>query len=136
LKFLFDTNVISELAKAEPDRHVAEWFARLDMENCFISVITLGEIRKGVDALPLGRRRRQLAQWLERDLTAQFEGRILDVDLPTADLWGSLGASTKGPLSAIDALIAATALVHKLKLVTRNAQDFEYPGLSVINPWN
>ena len=132
---LFDTHVVSELAKQEPNPRVAEWLTKLNGENIYISVITLGEIRKGIDSLADGRRQRQLTQWLERDLLTQFEGRILNVDGRIADLWGRLGAKAKRPLPAIDALIAATALAHKLKLVTRNTRDFDYPGLAVINPW-
>lgn len=132
---LLDTNVISELAKAEPHPKVADWFLKLGPNQAFISVITLGEIRRGVDALPDGRRRQALDRWLDQDLPEQFEGRILGVDRRVAELWGSLGAKAKRPLPAIDALIAATAMAHKLKLVTRNTKDFDYSGLGIINPW-
>lgn len=136
MNYLFDTNVVSELARIEPDPRVAEWFTKLGAGSVFVSVITLGEIRRGIEALPEGGRRKRLTQWLESDLPAQFEDRVLDIDRKTADLWGCLGARARRPLPAVDALIAATALVHKLKLVTRNTRDFEYPGLSVINPWD
>lgn len=136
MRLLLDTNVVSELAKVEPNRRVTDWFSKLDQEGIYVSVITLGEIRKGIELLIEGSRRRQLTLWLERDLTDQFEGRILNIDWRVADLWGSLSSKSKRTLPAVDGLIAATALVHKLKLVTRNTKDFDYPGLSVINPWD
>jgi predicted nucleic acid-binding protein len=135
VRVLFDTNVVSELAKVEPAPKVAAWVAGLDPADIHLSVITLGELRKGVDSLAEGKRRQALSRWLDLDIPAQFEGRILPIDARVADLWGSLLAKAKRPLPALDGLIAATALAHRLKLVTRNAKDFEYPGLSVVDPW-
>lgn len=135
MSYLVDTNVLSELRRRQPDQGVVEWFAQRPARVLFLSVLTLGEIRKGVEALSDGDRRLKLLDWLETDLPAFFAGRILPVDLPVADRWGRLLAEMQRPLPAIDSLLAATALHHELRLVTRNQKDFAYPGLEVINPW-
>lgn len=101
----------------------------------FLSVLTLGEIRKGLESVSDGERRLKLLDWLEIELPAFFTGRILSVDIPVADCWGRLQAEARRPVSAVDSLLAATALRHELRLVTRNEKDFAYPGLEVINPW-
>jgi toxin FitB len=135
LSYLIDTNVLSELRRREPDAGVVEWFAARPATTLYLSVLTLGELRKGVEAMPAGERRLRLLDWLEVDLPAFFSGRILIVDLPVADRWGRLQAEAGRPLPAIDSLLAATALQHGLHLVTRNSRDFAYPGLDVLNPW-
>lgn len=135
MSYLVDTNVLSELRRREPDVGVVEWFSKRPARVLFISVLTLGEIRKGVEALSDGERRLKLLDWLETELPVFFAGRILAVDIPVADRWGRLLAEVRRPLSAVDSLLAATALHHELRLVTRNARDFVYPGLEVINPW-
>ena len=101
----------------------------------FLSVLTLGEIRKGLERVSDGERRLKLLDWLEIELPAFFTGRILSVDIPVADRWGRLQVEVGRPVPAVDSLLAATALHHELRLVTRNEKDFEYPGLEVINPW-
>ena len=101
----------------------------------YLSALTLGEIRKGVENVPDRERRLKLLDWLEIELPAFFSGRILSVDVPVADRWGRLQAEAKRPVSVVDSLLAATALHHELRLVTRNEKDFVYPGLEVINPW-
>ena len=136
MKYLFDTNVVSQLAKQEPHRKVAEWLSKIDQESFYISVITVAEIRNGVDSLPEGKKRQALTTWLERDLPMQFAGRVLAVDLEVADRWGNSASGAKGPFSAMDGLISATALVHRMELMTRNTRDFAVPGLRVINPWS
>ena len=137
--FLLDTNVLSEFnRRGEPDRLVRQWLEAADTDCLHISVLTLGEIRLGVELLPPSKRRTQLEQWLDRDLPEWFEGRILPVDQSIADRWGMLRAQArmKGrPLSVIDALLAATALQHSLTLVSRNVSDFAVVGLAVVNPW-
>ena len=100
-----------------------------------MSVLTLGEIRKGIDMLPDNDRKFVLLDWLEVDLPSFFIGRILAVDVSVADRWGRLIAQAGRPMPAIDSLLAATAIHYGLKLVTRNAHDFEFTGLEVINPW-
>jgi hypothetical protein len=140
MSYLIDTNVISELRRKQPDANVVAWFAVRPVQSIFLSVLTLGEIRKGIESLgntsvdPV--RRQALADWLEVDLPTFFLGRVLSVDLPVSDRWGHLQAQARRPLPAIDSLLAATALHHNLSLVTRNARDFAGFGLNVINPWH
>jgi toxin FitB len=135
MSYLLDTNVISELVRPKPARVVLDWFENIPSEALHISVLTLGEIRKGVEQMPDGLRREKLRLWLEHDLVDWFGKRVLPVDMPIADRWGRLLALVGRPVPSIDSLLAATALHHELRLVTRNQKDFDYPGLQVINPW-
>lgn len=135
MSYLLDTNVISELVRPKPAKVVLEWFENIPSEALHISVLTLGEIRKGIEQMPDGVRREKLRIWLEHDLTDWFGTRILQVNMPVADRWGRILALAGRPLPSIDSLLAATALHHELRLVTRNQKDFSYPGLEVINPW-
>jgi toxin FitB len=135
LSYLIDTNVLSELKRKEPQPSVASWVANRSPSLLYLSVLTLGEIRKGIEALSDSTRKRDLTDWLETDLLNFFSGRILSVDTQVADRWGQIVASAGRPLPAIDSLIAATAIEHGLCLVTRNSKDFQYPGLEIINPW-
>jgi predicted nucleic acid-binding protein len=135
--YLLDTNCVSELVKPRPQASVTEWLDATDETILFLSVLTLGEIRKGVAALPQGKRRTRLETWLEVDLQTRFAGRILPIDAAIADRWGSIAADSKRKgkaLPVIDGLLAATALHHNLTVVSRNAADF--PNLSVLDPWN
>lgn len=136
MSYLIDTNVISELARARPEIRVVEWFESTPGSALFLSVLTLGELRKGVERLPDASRRERLRLWLEVDLPAWFGDQLLPVDAAVADRWGRLLAEAARPLPAVDSLLAATALHHDLRLVTRNERDFVYPGLDVVNPWN
>lgn len=136
MSYLIDTNVLSELRRREPDPNVVNWLERRPATTLYLSVLTLGELRKGIDALPEGVRRRALLDWLEIELPAFFSGRLLTIDARIADRWGHLLAQAGRPMPAIDSLLAATALTHDLILVTRNLRDFQYPGLSVIDPWS
>jgi hypothetical protein len=137
--FLIDTNVLSEYNRTgTPNSGVRRWLESTDRQLQHVSVITLGEIRKGIELLPHGRRRSDLELWLKRDLEAWFGERILVVDQRVADRWASLvarGVQTGRNLPAIDSLIAATALAHDLAIVTRNTRDFEGLGLVTLNPW-
>jgi predicted nucleic acid-binding protein len=137
--FLLDTNVLSEFnRRGGPDQRVKRWLEAADTDSLYVSVLTLGEIRLGVELLPSSNRRTQLEQWLDRDLPEWFESRILPIDQSIADRWGSLRAQAQlrgRPLSVIDALLAATALQHDLTLVSRNVSDFSVVGLAIINPW-
>jgi len=136
--FLLDTNCISELVRSKPEPRVLEWTQAADESLLYLSVLTLGEIRKGVATLPQGKRRSQLESWLELDLQARFSGRILSIDSAIADRWGMLSADAKRrgrPLSVIDGLLAATALHHNLTIVSRNVVDFEGTQTAVLNPW-
>ena len=135
MSYLVDTNVLSELRRKQPDTHVAQWFSTRPAGTLYLSVLTLGEIRKGVEAMSDQNRRLSLLDWLETDLPAFFEGRILPVDHSVAELWGRMQAKAGRPLPAIDSLLAATAQRHGLMLVTRNVRDMEGLGVSLINPW-
>ncbi|MFZ2525263.1 MAG: type II toxin-antitoxin system VapC family toxin [Candidatus Ferrigenium altingense] len=135
MSYLLDTNVISELVRAKPAKAVLAWFENIPSEALHISVLTLGEIRKGIEQLPESARREKLRLWLEHDLADWFGPRILSVDAPVADRWGRLIAQMGRPVPSIDSLLAATALHHELRIVTRNQKDFDYPGLEIVNPW-
>ncbi len=133
MSYLLDTNIISETIRSNPNKALISWLDKIPGEALFVSVLSLGEIRKGVEALTDRKRREKLRIWLEHDLPAWFEGRVLPVDLAVADRWGRLLADMRRPLPTIDSLLAATALHYELRLVTRNSGDFAYPGLEVIN---
>ena len=135
MSYLIDTNAISELLRARPERRVTEWFDRAAPVSLHISVLSLGELRKGVESLPAGVRRERIGAWLEVELPAWFEDRVLPIDAGVADLWGRLLGRIGRPVAAVDSLIAATALKHRLRLVTRNVEDFRFPGLEVVDPW-
>lgn len=136
--YLLDTNCISELVRPTPEPRVMEWVEAADETMLYLSVLTLGEIRKGLAALPQGTRRTRLETWLEVDLQARFAGRILPVDSGVADRWGSIAAQAKRGgkvLPVIDGLLAATAIHYDLTVVSRNAGDFEQSLVPVLNPW-
>ena len=136
--FLLDTNVISELVKPRPEPKVVNWIEEIDENLLYLSVLTLGEIRKGVVALRQSARRTALEAWLESDLRLRFSRRILPVDEEVADRWGSLAAKAQKDghnLPVIDGLLAATAIHRNLTLVTRNTGDTETTGVSLFNPW-
>lgn len=136
--FLLDTNVVSELIKPKPDDNVIRWVEETDESILFLSVLTLGEIRQGVERLRSGRRRGRLESWLQVDLPSRFQGRILPVHEAIADRWGRVSAiaAAKGkPAPVIDGLLAATALHHNLTLVTRNSSDIVGTGVPTLNPW-
>jgi len=135
MSYLLDTNIISETIRSNPNKALISWLDKIPGEALFVSVLSLGEIRKGIEALSDRRRREKLRIWLEHDLPAWFEGRVLPVDLAVAERWGRLLADARRPVPTIDSLLAATALHHELRLVTRNSGDFVYPGLEVINPF-
>jgi toxin FitB len=136
--FLLDTNCISELVRSRPDPRVLAWMESTNESLLYISVLTLGEIRKGVAGLPQGKRRTQLETWLELELQLRFAGRILSIFAAIADRWGLLAAEAKRKgksLSAIDGLLAATAIDHNLTIVSRNVGDFANTQVPILNPW-
>ena len=136
--YLLDTTCISELVRLKPEPSVIVWMQATDETLLYLSVLTLGEIRKGLAGLPQGKRRTHLETWLEIELRARFAGRILPIDVPVADRWGLLAASAKRDgktLSAIDGLLAATALHYNLTVVSRNVSDFADTRVQVLNPW-
>jgi toxin FitB len=136
--FLLDTNCISEVVCKKPDPLVLHWLDAADESILYLSVLTLGEIRKGLAGLPQSRRQTLLETWLELDLKSRFSGRILPIDRFIADRWGLLSAEAKRrgkSLSAIDGLLAATALHHNLTIVSRNVDDFSGTQVPILNPW-
>lgn len=134
---LLDTCVISELAKATPDPAVEAWLASVPDASLRLSVLTLGEIRKGAELLEGGARRKRIETWLE-GLVATFGERILPIDQEVALRWGTISAASRraGKVRPpVDCLLAATAVCHRLTLATRNVADFEGTGADVVNPW-
>jgi len=138
MSFLLDTNVVSEWVRPHPNAGVVAWLARADEDRIFLSVITLAELRYGIERMAAGLRQRRLDEWLRNELPPRFEGRILSIDNSIADVWGKVVARREAvgrPISAQDAFIAATAEIHGLTLVTRNAQDFKPTLKALVNPW-
>jgi predicted nucleic acid-binding protein len=135
LSYLLDTNVVSETIRRQQNKLIIRWLEQIPADALFLSVLTLGELRKGIERLADKKRREKLRLWLEHELTAWFEGRVIPIDLAVAERWGRLLAEVNRSVPTIDSLLAATALHYELRLVTRNAKDFDYPGLEVINPW-
>lgn len=135
MSFLIDTNVLSELRRKRPNVSVVAWLQHRPASQLHVSVLTLGELRKGIEAMPRGERRDSFRRWLDDEVPRYFAGRVLTVDGPVADRWGRLSATAGRPLPVIDSLLAATALTHGLSMVTRNSIDFGLPELRVIDPW-
>jgi len=136
--FLLDTNCISEVVRSKPEPRVLEWMQAADEGLLYLSVLTLGAIRKGLAWLPQSKRRTHLESWLEVELQARFSGRILPIDAAVADRWGVLAGAAKRrgrSLSAIDGFLAATALQHNLTIVSRNVSDFANTEALTLNPW-
>ena len=138
MSFLLDTNILSEWVKPRPDAGVVAWMAEVDEDRVFVSVITLAELRYGVERMAHGNRRRRLDEWLRHELPQRFDGRILPINSAAADSWGRIVARSEAlgrPMSVADAFIAATVEVHGLTLVTRNASDFRPVLKAIVNPW-
>ncbi|MFZ1794614.1 MAG: type II toxin-antitoxin system VapC family toxin [Anaerolineae bacterium] len=137
-KYLLDTNVISEYRATRPDPKVMRWLGELDPASIYLSVITIGEIKRGIGKLPASKRRSALARWLEDEILAQFEGRVMNITTQTMLVWGELLSRLDAigrSIAGMDSLIAAIALENDLCLVTRNDSDFRDTGIQVINPW-
>ena len=137
MDFLLDTNAVSEWVKPRPNPGLIRWMESADEDRIFLSVISLAELRYGVDRMAAGARRSRLEQWLRDELPLRFEGRILTVNSNVAEAWGrtvSRSESLGRRISAMDAFLSATAEIYRLTLVTRNVSDF--PTLkAVVNPW-
>ena len=135
--YLLDTNVLSELTKPAPAPQV-EAFLRESKDRVFVSVFSIGEIRKGIASLPAGNRRSILEGWLDNEIMPWLGDRVLPVTLAIAERWGDLSAQLKAkgrPRPVVDAVLAATAFKHDLVLVTRNVGDYQDLGISILNPW-
>lgn len=138
MKYLLDTCTISEFSKPYPDKGVVDWFKNISPERLFLTSITVGEIRKGLAKLPNSKRKVRISEWINT-LLEQYANRIIPIDLSVAENWGEhQGISEKDgkPIPTVDGLIASTARVHNLVLVTRNEVDFENCNVSILNPWN
>jgi predicted nucleic acid-binding protein len=138
MSYLLDTCVISELVSSTPEAKVIQWVDSIDEDRLFLSVITIGEIKKGVEKLANSTRKSALSEWLEDELLVRFGERLLPIDIEVVLVWGKLiaGLEKQGrPMPAIDSLIAATALKGSLNLVTRNDGDFAHCGVALLNPW-
>jgi predicted nucleic acid-binding protein len=137
-RWLLDTCVLSEYARAKPNAHVMSWLAAADEATLALSVLTLAELRRGALALPPSRRRSALESWIDEALPARFLNRVFPVDKTVADVWAERQArlDRQGrPLPVIDGLIAATAIVHGHGVATRNERDFAAFGVLIVNPW-
>ena len=138
MRYLLDTCVISEIIKPKPNKNVISWLTNQDESKLFLSVLTFGEIEKGIEKAPDKVRKKKLKLWVEEDLKQRFEGRVLPIDLKTTTQWGTLqGKSEQAgkPMSAIDGLIAVSGLVNNCVVVTRNTLDMEQSTVELFNPW-
>lgn len=138
MRYLLDTNVISEPFKRSPEMRVVDWLNARSPLELYLSVLTLGELTMGFELAPEGRRRDELQSWVTEDLPRHFIGRLLAVDEEVARAWGRLsaeGRATGRELPATDGLLLATARIHDLTLVTRNERDCAERGVSILNPW-
>jgi predicted nucleic acid-binding protein len=138
VSLLLDTNVVSELSRQRPDEGVLRWLARTPEELTYLSVVTIGELRRGTARMPSGARREELERWLAEVIAARYERRVIDVTADIANAWGSLLAFAERAgrgIHPLDAYIAATARIHSLVLVTRNTKDFSSLGIELLNPW-
>jgi len=138
MKYLLDTCVISELTKPQPNSHVLTWFEAVQSEDLFLSVITIGEIKKGIYKLPVSNKKQALLLWVT-SLLGDYQNRLLPVDLDVIENWSAIIAHAEKngqPVASMDGLIAATAYTHHLTLVTRNERDFAACNITMINPWH
>ncbi len=138
MKYLLDTCVISEIIRPEPSIRVTKWIKKEDEKNFYISVLTIGELHKGIEKLDESRKKAELHNWVENDLKERFWTRIIDIDLQTAVIWGKIQGMTERvgkPMPAIDSLIAATGIAHHLTVVTRSTLDMKESGVALLNPW-
>ena len=138
MSFLLDTNVVSEWLKPRPNAGVVSWLAAVDEDETFLSVVTITELRYGIERMPRGARKERIDDWLQQELLARFEGRVLPVDLAIADECGRLVARSEArgrPIEPRDAFIAATSEVYGMTLVTRNTSHFQPAVKSLFAPW-
>ncbi len=138
MKYLLDTCILSELIKKNPNKNLIRWLSTVEENQLFISVLTIGEIHKGIEKLPDSKKKTNLHYWVNHDLVERFYNRILDFDIQTAIRWGQIQAYSEvqgKSMPIIDGLIAATAVRYNLTIVTRNVKDMEISGVTLLNPW-
>ena len=139
MKYLLDTCVISEVIKQKPNRKVALWLQEQEETNLYLSVLTFGEIEKGIEQSVNEEKKKRLRLWVEEDLKQRFEGRILPIDMRVASRWGEVQGKSEiigRPLPAIDGLIAVTGLVNNCVVVTRNVTDMQQSPVELFDPWS
>ena len=139
MNYLLDTCVLSEFTRRQPEPRVIDWLDLIDEEKLFISVITVGEIQRGIERLPDSHRKTELLVWMNNGLMARFADRMLPIDASTMYLWGSLMARLEAagqPMGVMDSLILASAMQNNMIIATRNVADFLPSGVQVINPWD
>lgn len=137
MNYLLDTCVISELVKLSPDERVIDWINSTPNERLFLSVITIGEVRKGLTKLPNSKKKNQLTNWLNT-LLEDYQSRIYSIDLTVAENWGIIQGKAENdgnPIASVDAMIASVAYTYNLILVTRNEKDFISSNVTILNPW-
>jgi toxin FitB len=138
MNYLLDTCLISELSKLKPNEKVVDWVLSENETNFYVSVLTFGELHKGVQKLPESKKKEELQVWIEDELKNRFQNRIIGIDMRVSILWGKIQcfAEKKGkPMPSIDSLIAATGIAYELTVVTRNVTDMEQSGVKLLNPW-
>lgn len=138
MNYLLDTNIISELISKTPSQHVTDYLLGLNDESLYLSVITIGEIKSGIEKLDNGRKKERLLHWLENDLLLRFQGQIISIDTEVMLQWGVIQNKLKQtgkPLPIMDSLIGATAQVKEMVLLTRNEKDFHNLGIEIVNPF-
>jgi toxin FitB len=138
VKYLLDTCVISEIIKPQPDENVIAWVQEKNESSLYLSVLTFGEIEKGIEKALDPVRKRKLQLWVEQDLKQRFENRIIPIDLEVSARWGAIQGQAElvgKSMSVIDGLIAVSGLVHNCIVVTRNIADMEQSAVELLNPW-
>ncbi len=139
MKYMLDTCVLSEFTRRQPEQRVIDWLNRNSEEDLFISVITIGEVQRGIERLSDSKRKTELIQWMTQGLLRRFDGRIVSIDAETMIIWGSLITRMESqgkPIGVMDSLIIASAMQYKMIVATRNINDFHPSGVRVINPWD
>lgn len=139
MKYLLDTCVVSELTKKTPQEDVVNWIKNKDESELYLSVLTIGELHKGITKLEKSRKKQILIQWIETELRKRFDKRILNITEEVAKKWGEIQAKAEQEgkkMPVIDGLIAATGLVFELQIITRNIADMTISEVNLYNPWN
>jgi len=138
VKYLLDTNIISEFISKNPNKHVVDYILTIDENNLFLSVVTIGEIKAGIEKLDAGSKKEKLLHWLEYDLLKRFQDRIVSINIDTMLEWGKTNQRLKKlgtPLPIMDSLIGVTCKVENMVLITRNEKDFKNMDIEIINPF-
>jgi len=136
VKYLLDTNILSEMQKSNCNPKVKAFTDEIPNEDMFICSVSVGELCYGIERIPAGKKKHELLLWLHTKLPEWFNGRIISLDTDTMIEWGRIRAKTARTMPVIDTIIASVAITHHMRLVTRNTKDFEcIEGIMLINPW-